>query len=107
MDGTQWDVRIKSDSLFSFSHKDTLVFEKGRVSVVGGAPEDFEPANYSAETLDLSGDQRVWHASLGDEQRGVMTWHGMVRGDNIEGVAVLWPRDGKPRRFTFKGTKRA
>jgi hypothetical protein len=108
MDGTRWDVKIKSESLFSFAHRDTLVFEKGRVSVVGGAPQPFEAAVYSAETLDLAGEQRVWNASLGDEQRGVMTWHGMVRGDTIEGVAVLWPREGgKPKRFTFKGTKRA
>lgn len=107
MDGTAWDVKIKSESLFSFARAETLVFEKGRVSMLRGRPESFEPAVYSAETLDIANGESVWHASLGDTDRGVMTWHGLVRGDSIEGVAVLWPPQGKPKRFTFKGTRRA
>lgn len=105
MDGTRWDVKIKSDSFFSFSDKDTLVFDKGRVTVVGGHPEPFSAASYNAERLDFTGTEAVWNASLGDAERGVMTWHGLRRGDSIEGVAVLWPREGKPKRFTFKGTR--
>lgn len=107
MDGTRWDVKVKPDSFFSFSKEDTLVFDKGRLSVVGDHSETFGSADYSAETLNMSGDDAVWHASLGDSEGGVMAWHGLVRGDTIEGVAVQWPREGKPRRFTFKGSRRA
>lgn len=107
MDGTQWDIKIKPDTIFSFSHHDTLVFSKGQLSVVGEVPNDFPPAVYGSESLDSETADRVWHASLTNPGQGVVTWHGLIRGDQIEGVAVWWTPDGKPKRFTFHGSRRA
>jgi hypothetical protein len=107
MDGTQWDIKLKPDAIFSFSHKDTLVFSRGQLSIVGGTGSDLPPAVYSAESLDSDTADTVWHASLTRPETGVVTWHGLVRGDQIEGVAVWWTRDGKPKRYTFHGSRRA
>jgi hypothetical protein len=107
MDGSEWDVKIKPDALFSFSHSDRLVFTHGRLAVLGDLPTDFPPATYSAESLDSETADTVWHAALAEPERGVVTWHGLVRGDMIEGVAVWWTREGKAKRFTFRGTRRA
>ncbi len=107
MDGTQWDIKIKPDSIFSFSHHDTLVFTRGQMSVLGEVPAELPSAVYSAESLDSDAADTVWHAALTQGERGVVTWHGLVRGDQMEGVAVWWTRDGKAKRFTFHGSRRA
>lgn len=105
MDGTQWDVKIKPDSFFAWSRHDTLVFNRGQVSIVGDG-DSFPPAVYSAQSLDSDTADTIWNASLTRGQ-GIMTWHGLVRGDTIEGEAVLWSKDGKAKRYLFKGSRRA
>ena len=47
----------------------------------------------------------VWSAAFNEASRGVMSWQGLIRGDEIQGIAVLWKPDGKPERFLFKGTR--
>lgn len=103
MEGTAWDVKLKADSFFSFSKSDRLVFERGKLSVEGhhGA---LSPAGYDARRV--GGDvDALWSAALTDHERGTMTWHGLVRGDRIEGVAILHTHDGKRKRFTFTGRR--
>lgn len=106
MDGTAYEVKVKADSFFAFSRRGTLVFEKGRLTAVTTLAEGFTPAVYHAQSGD-DGIESVWNASLTHVEKGVMTWHGLVRGDHIEGVAVWWVKSGKPRRFTFSGSRRA
>ena len=107
MDGTSWDVKIKSDSLFSFPHHDTLVFSRGQLAVLGAVPAEFPSASYAAQAIDSETADTIWHASPARLNDGVVTWHGLVHGDQIEGVAVWWTRDGKAKHFTFRGSRRA
>jgi hypothetical protein len=106
MDGTSWDVKIKPDSLFSFSRKETLVFAHGRLEVLAPAPSDFSPGVYNAQAIDGTTADAVWSASMSQEEKGVMSWHGLVRGDTIEGFAVLWTKSGQAKHFSFRGSRR-
>ena len=104
MEGTAWEIRLKADSFFAFSHTDTLVFERGKLKANGYQATGFGPGTYSARNI--GGDvDAIWNASLVDAQKGTMTWHGLVRGDAIEGVAILSTKDGRHKRFTFSGKR--
>jgi len=104
MEGTKWEVHLKADSFFAFSHTDTLVFDRGKLLAQGYQATGFSPGSYNASSV--GGDvDAIWNASLIDARRGTMTWHGLVRGDSIEGVAVLIGKDGRERRFTFSGKR--
>jgi hypothetical protein len=106
MDGTAWDIKIKPDSMFGFSHSGTLRFDKGEVSVLMPLADGFSPGVYRARGVE-GPDGTVWSAALSEAQRGVLSWQGFVRGDEIQGIAVLWRPDGKPQRFLFKGTRKS
>ncbi len=106
MDGTVWDVKVKPDSFFAMSHRGTLMFARGRLSVATAASPDFQPGYYTAQSVDGTTADAVWNASLKEPDQGVMNWHGLVRGDRIEGFAVWWTRSGKARRFSFTGSRR-
>lgn len=104
MEDTAWDVKLKADSFFAFAHHDTLVFERGKLKASGYQGTGFTAGSYNAQRV--GGDvDAIWNASLTDAQKGTMTWHGLVRGDTIEGVAVLWTKDGHQKRFTFSGKR--
>jgi hypothetical protein len=104
LEDTAWDVKLKADHLFSFSHEDTLIFSGGKLRANGYQATGFTPGAYSASRV--GGDvDAIWNASLEDERRGTMTWHGLVRGDTIEGMAVLTTKDGRQKRFTFSGKR--
>ncbi|MBI5629307.1 MAG: hypothetical protein HY921_00275 [Elusimicrobia bacterium] len=105
IDGTAWDIKIKPDSLFSFSHKDTLIFTKGQLSVPGFASSGFSPAYYNAQNMDGQFDT-MWVASFNDAEKGVVSWQGMIKGDQVEGVVVWWTKGGKLKRYTFKGNRK-
>jgi hypothetical protein len=104
MDGSTWEVKIKPDSLFSLSHRELLVFQKGRLSVAGSLAAGFPPALYNARQVD--GADEAWSAALSQTEGGIVTWSGLVRGDTIEGMVVWWAKNSKPRRFTFKGARK-
>lgn len=106
IDDTAWQVKIRPDSLLGFSHKGTLRFERGQLQVDGSIAEGFMPASYSAQSA--SGPAgTVFTAALSQGERGVFSWQGRVRGDEISGIAVLWRPNGKAKRFLFKGTRKS
>lgn len=105
MDGTRWDVKIAPDSVFSFSRKGTLVFHRGHLSVLAPMSSDLSPGFYSAQAVDGTTADAVWNASMTGQGGDVVSWHGLVRGDRIEGFAVRWSKSGRSRRFTFKGSR--
>lgn len=104
IDGTAWDVKVKADSLFSFSRSGTLSFEKGRLNALLPQAAGFAPGNYQSQSVGMPGGT-IWSAALEEASRGVLSWHGLIRGDEIQGIAVLWRTDGKPERFLFKGKR--
>ncbi|OGR89830.1 MAG: hypothetical protein A3J74_04995 [Elusimicrobia bacterium RIFCSPHIGHO2_02_FULL_57_9] len=105
MDGTSWDVKVSPESLFSFSQRGTLVFENGMLSLSGRLASGFTPALYLSKDGRGLADQ-AWNASLSSAQDGIINWQGFVRGDRIEGIAVWWTKNGKPKRFSFKGRRK-
>ena len=104
LDGSSWAVRVKPDSFFSFSRKDTLVFDSGRLTVAGQAAEGFSPASYRSARGEAEG-AVSWQASLESAGRGVAQWQGVVREDRIEGDVVLLRSDGKTKRYRFEGRR--
>ena len=104
MDGTVWEVKMRGDSLISRSHRQTLAFRRGRLSVEGPLSEGFQASPYRAKPA--FGDDAVWSAALSHPENGIQSWQGLVRGERIEGTAVWWDKDGKPRRYTFRGTRK-
>lgn len=105
MDGSVWEVKVKADSLIARSHRQTLVFRRGRLGVDGPLSEGFAASPYRAQPA--FGDDAVWSAALSDPEKGVQSWQGLVRGERIEGVVAWWGKDGKPRRYTFKGSRKS
>ena len=105
MDGTVWDVKVKPDSWLAFSRRHTLLFSQGQLSAAGSIAEGFPPAVYRAEAANEDGGT-LWTAALINPVKGLLSWQGLIRGDSIEGITILWPKDGKPQRFLFKGTRK-
>jgi hypothetical protein len=104
MDGAAWEVRVRPETLVAFSHSDILVFDQGRMTVAGFLASGFSSAAYSAQAVD--GPDVVFDAVLIHSEKGAMNWQGFVRGDKIEGVAVLREKDGTTQRFLFKGSRK-
>jgi len=107
MDGTIWDVKIKPESIFSLSHRGSLVFTRGKLDVQAPISDGFEPGYYSAQPVDGTTADAVWSASLKKPEDGVMSWHGLVRGDRVEGFAVWWTKSGRAKRYSFQGSRRS
>ncbi|MBI4377177.1 MAG: hypothetical protein HY549_12105 [Elusimicrobia bacterium] len=106
MDGTAWEVRVRPDSFFSLSQRETLVFDNGRLSVLGYLALGFTPALYIATNAEGAGGDHVFSASLAHVEQGIISWHGLVRGDEIEGVALWWSKNGRLKKLTFKGRRK-
>ncbi|MBI5244904.1 MAG: hypothetical protein HY922_14655 [Elusimicrobia bacterium] len=105
LDGTAWDVKLKPDSFFAFSRKDTLVFEDGLLTVAGYAKKGFAPAAYGSESAGAEGG-KAWQASMDLQGGGTSQWQGVARGDRIEGTVLWQETDGRTKRYTFKGRRK-
>ena len=103
IDGTAWDIKMKPDSFFSFSHKGTLNFADGKLAAVLPQAAGFSPGSYQAQSTGAGG--TLWSAAFAEAEHGALSMQGLIRGDAISGVAVLWQPDGSPKRFLFKGTR--
>ena len=103
MDGTAWDVSLKRQSLFAFSHRHTLTFESGSLTVTGPTASAAQ-TGYAARAAG-SGALTVWESQTSDGRGGDYQWRGLVRGDRIEGT-LLWLRpNGTVKRYAFTGAK--
>jgi hypothetical protein len=103
MDGTVWEVRIKPDSWFSFSHKDTLVFDSGRMAAVNYMATGFPSGPYSAAGHK---GQCSWQVSFQRSNAETLEWTGRVQNDRMEGDIVQHESTGRIRQFHFRGTRR-
>jgi hypothetical protein len=103
MDGTVWEVRVKPDSWFSFSRKDTLVFDTGRMTVVRLMATGFPSGAYSAAGHK---GEYSWQASFQRENNESMQWTGHVQDNNIEGEITQHDLAGRVKQLHFKGIRR-
>ena len=97
---------FSSDSFFSFSRRDTLVFQEGRLTVVGFVPAGFSPGAYSVQSGQDPKDT-LWNAALYNDGKGRIEWEGRIKGDRMDGTAVWHEKDGTIKRFRFKGTRKS
>ncbi|MFA6028901.1 MAG: hypothetical protein WC969_03500 [Elusimicrobiota bacterium] len=105
LEGTAWEVQVKSDALFSCRRKDTLIFKDGLLTVASCAAEGVAPSSYGSER-EGAGGAASWQAALHREGRGTWQWQGVMRGDAVEGSVLRTLPDGKVRRYRFTGTRR-
>lgn len=106
IDGTAWEVRLKSDSFFSFSQKHTLIFQDGKASVLAYLPEGF-PAEYYRFTPTDKPEEAVWKTSFYNDRKGSVEWEGKIRGKKMRGTVVWTDPGGTVRRYRFTASRRA
>jgi hypothetical protein len=104
LDGSVWDVKVKKDVFFSFSHQDTLAFDRGRFTSARFLSEGYRPSGYSARKIQ---EGSSWEASSPCGNGSQMDWHGVVQGDQIEGTVVLTASSGKMKTYAFAGRRKA
>lgn len=122
LDGSAWDVRVRANSLFSFSKRDTLVFQKGRLTSLRHLPEGYGPARYGVpgpqgelESIlsrisgrnSVAGTPMEFQSSLSHDEQGTLHWQGRVQGDFIQGTMTWLRKDGRVKEFTFRGSRRS
>lgn len=103
MDGTVWDVRVKPNSWFAFSHQDTLLFDSGRVTAVKLLAAGYSAGSYSASGTD---GRLSWQASSDNGKSGTLEWTGRIVNDHIEGEIVQRDLDGRIRQLRFRGIRK-
>jgi len=103
MDGTVWEVRIKQDSWFSLPHKDTLVFDSGRMTAVNYMAAGFPSGNYYA-----AGRKGLysWQVSLQRANNETINWTGHIEDNHVEGDIMQRDSTGHVRQSHFKGSRR-
>lgn len=104
LDGSAWQVRVRAKTLFAFSRKDTLVFERGRFTSARYLSSGYLPSGYSAAEISDEGSR--FEASLMRDDGSTVNWIGEVRGERMKGT-VVWTRIGaRPRNFSFRGRRK-
>jgi hypothetical protein len=103
MDGTVWDVNIRPNSWFSLSHRDTLVFDTGRLTAVNYLASGYASGSYSAAG---QGGEYSWQSSFQRYGRESLSWTGHVQDNFVEGEIVQHDSSGRTHTLHFKGTRR-
>ncbi len=84
------------------TEKDTLTFTDGRFHSTGCDPWGFGDAAYEV----VKGPDGVsFSAETVSAKEGRMAWHGVLKGNQLEGTA-LWTKPGQaPAEYWFKATR--
>ena len=106
LDGSAWEVRVRRDALFSLSHRDTLIFDRGRFSSMHKMKDGFLPSSYDAQA-ERSGSVATWQAEIPGSDGSLLDWRGQVEGDRMEGTLVWTRKDGTARSYNFRGRRKA
>ncbi|MBI4348396.1 MAG: hypothetical protein HY553_16255 [Elusimicrobia bacterium] len=103
LDGSVWEVKVRRDALLTWSRRDTLVFEGGRVAVAGPVASGVAPARYSTHG---AGDGLQWTATLTSEEGETLSWQGAVAGERVEGTVLSTDASGRVTRLKFAGLRK-
>lgn len=106
IDGTAWEVKLKSESFFSFAKKDTLIFQEGKVTVLGYLPEGFSAGLYRLDPTEKP-EESVWTTSFYHDRKGSVEWEGRIRGSKMQGTVVWTDLGGNVRRYRFKASRKS
>lgn len=104
LDGSVWEVKVRPRALFALSRKDTLAFDRGRLSSARFLGSGFAPGGYSHDAARGAGGS--FSASLARSDGSTLDWSGRVTGDRVKGELLLTSADGKSRRYSFHGRRR-
>lgn len=104
LDGSIWELKVRPKSLFAFSRKDTLVFERGRLSSSRFLSSGFLPGGYRLEKAPE--DAARFEASLESGDGDQLDWRGEIRGDRMRGTLFLKSADGRISAYSFRGRRR-
>ena len=104
IDGTAWDVKVKKDSLFSWSSQsETVVFQRGRALIAGEVAKGYSSALYDAREVDGG---TSFSVVLADAGLDPVEWSGRVSGGRINGVVIVRGRGGRVHRYVFAGERK-
>jgi hypothetical protein len=104
LDGSAWDVRIKRMPLLPLGKKDTLVFERGRFTSARSLASGYFPSGYDSGEVE---EGAMWEAHQVGDDGSVVTWRGRIDGDRIKGTLIHRGRNGREKRYSFKGRRKA
>ncbi|PCI34965.1 MAG: hypothetical protein COB53_11425 [Elusimicrobia bacterium] len=104
LDGSAWDVKVKRLPFLPLGKKDTLVFERGRFSSARMLASGYFPSGYDSGDLK---EGSSWEVSQTREDGSVLTWRGRVRGNRIKGTLTHYTKNGRERRYSFKGRRKS
>ncbi len=103
LDGSVWDVKVRRDVLLTWSRRDTLVFEGGKLAVAGPLAASVVPARYSTHG---SGDGMQWTATAAGDHGATLSWQGAVHGDAVVGTVLSTDSSGRVTRLRFSGARK-
>lgn len=82
---------------------DNFIFTNGTFRSTACDQYGYTEAPY---TVSEEGEETTFSATTRNKGGATMAWHGTVDGDEIEGTAVMTPKEGKAQTFWFKGEKK-
>ncbi|PCJ00162.1 MAG: hypothetical protein COB15_03240 [Flavobacteriales bacterium] len=106
LDGKTFEIKIVEKKRMGDPKKmkGVILFEKGKV---GGSISDdngYSPAKYSTDSKDGLVSTFVNFTAEAKGKKDILSWEGIINGDEIEGTAIR-KRKGEIRTiFEFKGT---
>jgi hypothetical protein len=102
LDGTQWDIKLRTADVKTTS-EDRVRFEKGRFTSPLFRPKGFPASNYTL-TEEKQGPV-IWETMQTSETEGTLSWRGELGGDSMRGVASWRKPGGTVIDYTFTGRK--
>src|SRR5438552_18351397 len=98
LDGTQWQIKLTTSAVTTPS-EDRIRFEKGRFTSPLFKPKGFSTSNYTL-TEEKDGPV-IWETMQTSEAEGTLSWHGVLGGGAMHGVASGREPDGVVVDYAF------
>lgn len=101
LDGKTFVVESGEEGKKAEGHPDEIIFRDGKMHSSGCDPYGFGDGAYT--TMDHQG-ALMFRARTDSAKEGVITWNGVLRGDELQGQYV-WTKPGqKPIVYWMKGS---
>lgn len=103
LDGTVWELKVRRDAFLALSHKDTLAFDRGRITSSRYLGQGYMPGGYCAKGGKTA---PGFEAAMSRPGGGHLDWRGEVHGDRVEGTVVWTSPEGASKVYTFHGRRK-
>ena len=107
INGSQWDVELKSSDKTEKPESDTLTFQNGRFSSQFFTGKGFASTNYTI-TLPEGSDRAVWETmqTSSNSKEGIVFIRGEWQGEAMSGQVTQQLEGGKTKEYYFTTAKR-